>query len=277
MLDLPPRTTLPYLWELTLFTMQEVTFIIPSPHPPLHHFFTTPTPPPLLHHTHLSITPSPHPPLHHSFTCSSRHWTPSLSPNHRQTYLTTGGWLDDFMLSDTKGSNDSEAADTPEDPLRMSWEPNPPEKPPEKLPRPPFDASLLAKVNSFAFLFISSRASFSCDCHHHNDNTSLTWVTNLSHGFIYLLLMRVHLCKCPNLSQIHILSIPQRNDLVKCKYDFKGIINYVLLVQRVAVVWNLAETTGHCGKELHPCGNLRLSKTDARSLSLPVCCWPSLW
>ena len=53
--------------------------------------------------------------------------------------------------------------------------------------------------------------------------------------------MRVHLCEGPDLSQVHILSVSQGNDLVKGKYQVKGIVQYVLFVQPLTVLWDLEE------------------------------------
>ena len=42
--------------------------------------------------------------------------------------------------------------------------------------------------------------------------------------------MTVHLREGPYLSQVHILSVSQGNDLIKGKDEVKGIVQYILFV-----------------------------------------------
>lgn len=67
----------------------------------------------------------------------------------------------------------------------------------------------------------------------------------LTHGLIDLLLVRIHLNECLDLRQIHALPIAKGNNFVKGKYQIECVLHNLLLVQRVAVLWDL------CGKHIY--------------------------
>ena len=51
--------------------------------------------------------------------------------------------------------------------------------------------------------------------------------------------MTVHLCEGPDLSQVHILSVSQGNDLIKGKDEVKGVVQDILFIQSLTVLWDL--------------------------------------
>lgn len=66
-----------------------------------------------------------------------------------------------------------------------------------------------------------------------------------SHGLVNLLLVAVHLCEGPDLSQVHALSVAQGYDLIECKDQVKCIVQNILFIQRMTVLWDLTWEWGH--------------------------------
>ena len=50
------------------------------------------------------------------------------------------------------------------------------------------------------------------------------------HSFKHPLFMTVHLCECSDLCQIYVLPVTKGNNLIKCKYQVKHIVQYVLFI-----------------------------------------------
>jgi len=46
---------------------------------------------------------------------------------------------------------------------------------------------------------------------------------DLAYCLKHFLLVRVHLGECTNLCQVDILAVTKRNDLIKCKYQWKRL------------------------------------------------------
>lgn len=59
-----------------------------------------------------------------------------------------------------------------------------------------------------------------------------------------LLLVRVHLSKSTNLSQINVLPVAQGYDLIKCKYEIKTVLGDLRLLKHTAIFRDLKPDTG---------------------------------
>lgn len=61
----------------------------------------------------------------------------------------------------------------------------------------------------------------------------------LSDGTEHLFLMRVHLCKCPDLGQVDIFSITEGNNLVEGEDEVKAVLRNLTLLQDTTIFRNL--------------------------------------
>lgn len=75
-----------------------------------------------------------------------------------------------------------------------------------------------------------TRASFS--------KSSTLW-SHLSDSTENLLLVGVHLCEGADLSQVDVLPVAQRYDLVKGKDQVEAVLGNLALLQHAAVFWDL--------------------------------------
>ena len=71
----------------------------------------------------------------------------------------------------------------------------------------------------------------------------LASVPHPPHSLKHPLFMTVHLCECSDLCQIYVLTVTESNNLIKCKYQVKHVVQYVLFIQRLTVLGNLQRKT----------------------------------
>ena len=67
----------------------------------------------------------------------------------------------------------------------------------------------------------------------------------LAHRLVQLLLVRLHVRVGADLRQVHVLAVAQRHDLVEREQQLEAVVVDLLLLDRLAVLWDLEDNHIH--------------------------------